>query len=138
MAEAIKTVVQCDFDGTITDEDVSYLMLEAYAEGDWKGMRQDYHDGKMSVGRFNTEAFAMVKADRESLLEVAHRTMKLRPGLPELVDCCRRKGFHFIIVSNGLDFYIRDILKNIGLGDKSYSLSSSLPFPLLSSQPLAN
>jgi len=117
LIETKKTLVQCDFDGTITEEDVSFMMLEAYAKGDWRGMLKEYRDGKMSVGRFNTQAFAMVKADRESLLEVAHRTMKLRPGLPELVAGCRRKNFRFIIISNGLDFYIKDILRNIGLED---------------------
>lgn len=117
MAEASKTVVQCDFDGTITDKDVSFMMLETYAEGDWRTMLKEYRDGKMSVGAFNSSSFAMVKADRESLLEIAHRTMKLRPGLPELVACCRRKDFRFVIVSNGLDFYIEEIMKNIGLED---------------------
>lgn len=117
MAETIKTVVQCDFDGTITDDDVSFMMLEAFADGDWRQMLKEYRDGKMSVGRFNSSSFAMVKADRESLLEVAFSTMKIRPGLPELVACCRRKDFRFVIVSNGLDFYIEEILKQYGLED---------------------
>ena len=117
MVEATGTVVQCDFDGTITDEDVSFMMLDAYAEGDWRTMLKEYRDGKISVGRFNTQAFAMVKADRESLLEFTHRTMKLRPGLSELVAACHGKNFRFVIISNGLDFYIKDILRNIGLGD---------------------
>jgi 2-hydroxy-3-keto-5-methylthiopentenyl-1-phosphate phosphatase len=110
-----KTVIQCDFDGTITDEDVSYKMLEAYAEDKWHKIRDDYHAGKISVGVFNTSAFAMVKAGKNKLLEVARNTMQLRPGLPELVECCRRKGFRFTIISNGLDFYIEDMMKNIGL-----------------------
>jgi 2-hydroxy-3-keto-5-methylthiopentenyl-1-phosphate phosphatase len=115
LAEAKKTVIQCDFDGTITDKDVSFMMLEAYAEGDWRAMLKEYRGGKISVGRFNTEAFAMVRVGREKLLEVAHRTMTLRPGLPELVEYCREKGIRFTIISNGLDFYIEDILKKIGL-----------------------
>ncbi|MFC2069739.1 MtnX-like HAD-IB family phosphatase [Chloroflexota bacterium] len=117
MAEARKTVVQCDFDGTITDEDVSFKMLEAYADSDWRQLWKQYRDGNISVGRFNTQAFAMVKADKKSLLEVASGTMMIRPGLLELVACCRRKNFRFVIVSNGLDFYIKDILGKIGLND---------------------
>ncbi len=115
MAKTVKTVVQCDFDGTITDEDVSFKMLEAYADSTWRQLLQEYRDGKLSVGRFNTQAFAMVKAGKDKLLEVAHRTMTMRPGLTELVDCCRRKNFRFTVVSNGLDFYIEDILKSNGL-----------------------
>ena len=111
MPEEVKTVVQCDFDGTITVEDVSFKMLEAYADSSWQQLRKQYHDGEISVGRFNTEAFALVKVGKEALLEVAHKTMEMRPGLEELVDCCRRKNFRFTVISNGLDFYIEDILR---------------------------
>ncbi len=117
LSEVTKTLVQCDFDGTITEKDVSFMMLDAYADGDWRQILREHQEGKISVGRFNTEAFAMVKADRESLLEVARANMKIRPGFHELVACCRRKDFRFVIVSNGLDFYIEEILRDIGMGD---------------------
>ena len=112
-----KTLVQCDFDGTITEEDVSFMMLDAYADGDWRRLFREYQEGRISVGRFNMDAFAMVKADRESLLEVAKGTMKIRSRFHELVACCRRRGFRFVIVSNGLEFYIKEILRDIGLAD---------------------
>ena len=59
----------------------------------------------------------MIKADRESLLKVARTNMKIRPGFHDMVALCRRKGFRFVIVSNGLDFYIEEILKDLGLED---------------------
>ncbi len=59
----------------------------------------------------------MVKADRESLLGVIRGRVKVRPGFEELLACCRRKGFRFVIVSNGLHFYINEILSNIGITD---------------------
>lgn len=89
------------------------MMLDAFAGGNWRQLLRDYQAGKMTVGDFNTRAFSMVKADRESLLGVVMGRIKLRPGFPELVDCCRRKGFRFVIVSNGLDFYIEEILRSI-------------------------
>ncbi len=117
MTEITKTLVQCDFDGTITEEDVSFMLLDAFADGDWRQLLREHQEGKISVGRFNTEAFAMVKADRESLLEVAKEKVKIRAGFHELVACCRRKGFRFVIVSNGLDFYIDEILRSIRMAD---------------------
>ncbi|MFC2051692.1 MtnX-like HAD-IB family phosphatase [Chloroflexota bacterium] len=111
------TLVQCDFDGTITEEDTSFMMLDTFADGDWRQLLKEYQDGRISVGCFNTKAFAMVKADKKSLLEVVKDNVKVRPGFLELVTCCRRKGFRFVIVSNGLDFYIEEILRDIGLGD---------------------
>ncbi len=117
MTEVTKTLVQCDFDGTITEEDVSFMLLDAFADGDWRQLFKEHQAGKMSVGRFNTEAFAMVKASRERLLEVAKGGVRIRAGFPEMVAYCRRKGFRFVIVSNGLDFYIEAILRDIGMGD---------------------
>ncbi len=92
-------------------------MLDAFADGDWRQLHRDFEAGKMSVGRFNTDAFAMVKADRESLLKIARNGVMIRGGFHEMVACCRRKGFRLVIVSNGLDFYIEELLKDIGLAD---------------------
>ncbi|MBI4284198.1 MAG: MtnX-like HAD-IB family phosphatase [Chloroflexi bacterium] len=117
MAEARKTLVQCDFEGTCTEEDVSYLLLDAFANGNWRGLLKEYEEGRISVGRFNSEAFAMVKADRQSLLKLVRSKTRVRPGFAELVACCRRRGFRFVVVSNGLDFYIREVLGGLGMAD---------------------
>ena len=37
-----KTLVQCDFDGTITEEDVSFMLLDAFADRDPRRWRQLY------------------------------------------------------------------------------------------------
>ena len=110
-------IIQCDFDGTITEEDVSFILLDTFAQGDWRKIFQQYRENKISVGDFNARAFAMVKAGREELLEVARDKVKLRDGLHQLVTYCQSQGFRFLIVSNGLDFYIKSILKDAGLGD---------------------
>jgi 2-hydroxy-3-keto-5-methylthiopentenyl-1-phosphate phosphatase len=112
-----KTLVQCDFDGTVTLEDASFIMLDAFANSDWRKKYDEYLAGKISVGRFNREAFAMVRADRKRLLASVEGKMTTRSGFKELVACCRRKNFRFVIVSNGLDFYITHILKSNGLTD---------------------
>ena len=62
----MKTLVQCDFDGTITEEDMGFLLLDSFASKDWRRLLTEYREGRMSVGRFNTKAFAMVKADSEN------------------------------------------------------------------------
>ena len=113
----MKTLLQCDFDGTITTEDVSFLILDAYGDKGWRRMFQDYKDGRISVGRFNTLAFATVRADREALLDLVRKKARLRPGLRNLVDFCRGNNMRFAIVSNGLDFYINAILQDIGIED---------------------
>lgn len=111
----MKTLIQCDFDGTITEEDMGFLLLDSFASKDWRRLLTEYREGRMSVGRFNTSAFTMVKADRQTLLNFVSSKAKVRAGFDELLAYCRRKGFRFVIVSNGLVFYIEAILRHIGI-----------------------
>ena len=111
----MKTLVQCDFDGTVTEEDTSFFLLDAFAQGDWRRLLREYKEYRISVGEFNTKAFAMVKADKPTLLAALKGKVKVRAGFHELVDYCLKKGFRLVIVSNGLDFYIGAVLKDLGL-----------------------
>jgi 2-hydroxy-3-keto-5-methylthiopentenyl-1-phosphate phosphatase len=111
----MKTIVQCDFDGTITEEDIGFMLLDRFAEAGWRKLLASYREGKMSVGEFNKKVFAMVRTDKETLVGYAVTRGKVRAGLDKLVSCCQRRGFDFAIVSNGLDFYIEAILKNMGI-----------------------
>ena len=123
----MKTAVQCDFDGTITVGEVSQLLLDEFAEGDWKRVGKDYTDGKISVQACNIIQFAMVKIDRQTMTDFLLNSgrVKIRPGFQELVEYCSRRGFDFIIVSNGLQFYIETILDNLGInGIEVYAAQS--------------
>ena len=111
----MKILVQCDFDGTVTEEDTSFFLLDAFAQGDWRRLLRNYKEHKISVGEFNTKAFAMVKADKHKLLEALKGNVKVRAGFHELVSYCLGKGFRLVIVSNGLEFYIRAVLKDLRL-----------------------
>jgi 2-hydroxy-3-keto-5-methylthiopentenyl-1-phosphate phosphatase len=127
----LKTLVQCDFDGTITDRDVSFLLLDAFAEGDWQSLLEEYYAGRISVGDFNTRAFAMIKAPASAQLDLIFRSgkIKIRPGLLELVNYCKENGLKFVIVSNGQDFYIKAMLADLGLGDVEFHAAQAKFLP---------
>ena len=112
-----KYLLQCDFDGTITIGDISFLILDRYAEGDWRSVLKDYQAGKISVGDFNNQAFAMVRQNQEILNALVKKEGIIRPGLNELVSYCDNNHIEFIIVSNGLDFYIRSLLNHNGFSN---------------------
>ena len=113
----MRIAVQCDFDGTITEEDVSFLLLDTYVGSKWREFWQEYLAGRIPVGTFNKKVFAMVKADRQTMTDLVLNSdrVRIRPGFNELLKYCSRKGFEFIIVSNGLTFYIEAILENLGI-----------------------
>ena len=113
----MKLAVQCDFDGTITEEDVSFLILDTFVGNKWREMLTEYMEGRIPVGAFNKKVFAMVKADKQTQLDVIFNSdrVKIRPGLKELIDYCSHQDYRFIIVSNGLTFYIDALLESLGL-----------------------
>ena len=123
----MKTLVQCDFDGTITNKDVSFLLLDALADGDWRQLLAEYQADKISVGNFNTRAFAMIKADKQTMLDLIFTSgkIKIRPGFQELVNYCSQNGLEFVIVSNGQDFYIEAILENLELQNIEFHAARS-------------
>ena len=59
----------------------------------------------------------MVKADKQTLLQYVQGRVKVREGFREMVDYCRRRGFKFVVVSNGQEFYIKAFLGELGIGD---------------------
>lgn len=112
-----KTAVQLDFDGTVTEEDISFLLLDKYANGDWRKYLTEYHAGKITVGAFNKKVFGMITDDEKTLTDFVLNSPKSKPrrGLWDLTSYCYRKGIKVIIVSNGLRFYIEAILNKKGI-----------------------
>ncbi len=113
----MKTAVQLDFDGTITEEDVSFLLLDEFAGGDWRQYLEQYSSGKISVAAFSKKVFGMVKVDEKTMTDFVLNSprVKVRAGLKELLDYCKNKDISVIIISNGLTFYIEAILKKLGI-----------------------
>ena len=112
-----RTLVQCDFDNTIAAFDVSFMLLDAFAAGDWRQILQEYREHKIPVGVFSQRTFAMIKADKATMVDYlfSDDRVSIRPGFKELLDLCSKKGFKFVIVSNGLTFYIDAVLNFIGV-----------------------
>ena len=111
----MKKMIQSDFDGTLTQEDVSFQILDAFANHDWRRLLDEYKTGKRSVLSFTTQSFVEVKEDEETVLKFVEKNARIRDGVKELVDYCSQNGFRFVVVSNGLDLYIKFILEKLGI-----------------------
>ena len=113
----MKTAVQIDFDGTVTIEDVSFLLLDTYVGSVWREYLKEYSTGKISVGAFNKKVFGMMQADRKTMTDMVltSERVKIRPGFRKCLEYCAGKDYKIVIVSNGLHFYIEAILKKLGV-----------------------
>ena len=112
-----KTAVQLDFDGTVTEEDVSYLLLDTFAGRNWRKYLDEYSSGKITVGTFSKKVFGMMIADRKTMTDFVLNNphVKVRPGLKEFIEHCKNIGIEVVIVSNGLTFYVEAILEKLGI-----------------------
>ena len=110
-----KTIIQCDFDGTVTEEDISFHILDRFAVQPWRPWLEKYKSGDITVGAFNTKVFSFVMETEKTLCDYILQITKVRPGFKELISFTRKNNIEFVITSNGLDFYINFILNGLGL-----------------------
>jgi 2-hydroxy-3-keto-5-methylthiopentenyl-1-phosphate phosphatase len=120
LIEHKKILIQCDFDGTVTVDDISFMLLDAFATGDWRTLDDEYTAGKITVGEFNDRAFAMLRADKQEMLDYLKGKVVIRAGFKDFTELCKQKGIRLVIVSNGWDFYVKQILGDIGINDVEY------------------
>ncbi len=108
-------IIQCDFDGTIITNNMSLLLREEFATGDWRQLENDYLHGHLTVEQSNMLQFTLIKEPKEKLQEFICQHIKVRSGFLEFVRYCRDTGVPLVIVSSGLDFYIETVLTQIGM-----------------------
>lgn len=108
-------LIQCDFDGTIIRNNLSVLLREEFARGDWQTIESRYLQGQLSVEQSNQLQYALIRETRDRLQEFVSHHIEVRPGFAEFIHYCQQKAIQFVIVSSGLDFYIETVLAQIGL-----------------------
>ena len=125
----MKTLLQCDFDATLTVGDVSYVVLDHFVDGDWRPILHDYIAGRITVEECMTGVFALAKATPQQVEDFVANTPRivLRPGIRELYRYCHSREIDLAVISNGMEFYIRRILARAGWDDvEIYAASADI------------
>lgn len=105
-----------DFDGTITREDVGDALFARF--GGERSLRavEAYRRGERSaVECFVEECLACGSVPADELREFL-RTREIDPTFAAFAAWCRDRSFNLTILSDGMDYYIRAILEQHGLG----------------------
>jgi 2-hydroxy-3-keto-5-methylthiopentenyl-1-phosphate phosphatase len=104
-------IVVCDFDGTITVEDVTNLIWDAHLPYDWRtALLPPSRDGRLSPLAMIARGYGDVAVPADALLAQVRPRARLRDGWAELGALCERRGWPLEVVSHGLGFYIRCLL----------------------------
>lgn len=103
-------LILCDFDGTITTQDVTNFLLDHFTGTGWRDtVLPRYWAGEMNHFQLMRELYASLRQAEPELLAVS-RDIKFRANFDRLVGYCREKKYSLSVVSGGLDFYIRSLL----------------------------
>lgn len=110
----MRTVIFCDFDGTISTHDVGYSLFKHFSHGENARLIPDWKAGTLSSRDCLQMEAAMVKAAPGEIMAYLDR-FELDPGFAPFERQCRRQGVELSILSDGLDFYIRHLLAKFDL-----------------------
>lgn len=108
----VKPVIFLDFDGTISRVDVVDAILDRYADPAWEAIERDWKAGRIGSRACLAGQLALVRAtpaDVDALLG----GIQIDRGFLPLLEACAATGMRSHIVSDGFDYCIGRILRQV-------------------------
>ena len=106
--------VFCDFDGTITQNEISIFVLDKLTKGKWRHGKVSIREGSAGSLYIYKRSEKFLKYNPQIENDVV-KFAKIERGFEKFYELCQKIGLNFIIVSDGFEFYIRKILSSIGI-----------------------
>lgn len=104
----------CDFDGTVSVRDVTDVLLETYALPEWRDIEALWRAGDIGSMECMQRQVALLACSRRQLDALAD-AVAIDPGFPDFVAACRDACLPVTILSDGIDYCIRRVLRHVGL-----------------------
>lgn len=108
--------VFCDFDGTISKEDVTDLVLERFARPEWHEIEDQWTSGEITSAQCMQRQVRLIEATREELYAFLD-TVEIDADFAAFKQFCDTKGLALTVVSDGVDHFIRRVLARHGFSD---------------------
>jgi 2,3-diketo-5-methylthio-1-phosphopentane phosphatase len=118
--------VLCDFDGTISVEDVIDSLLDRYGRPGWETLEKDWREGRIGSRACMGGQVALLDMSPDEL-DAHLREVRIDHAFPAFVAKARELGLPIHVVSDGLDLAIHRILDRHGLGDLPVSANHLAP-----------
>jgi 2,3-diketo-5-methylthio-1-phosphopentane phosphatase len=109
-----KFKIFCDFDGTVAIRDVGNELFRQFATPAWEEAVEAWKRGDITSKECLERECAVTTVTREQLKAFCAQN-PIDPTFAAFADFCRQRGYPLEILSDGMDFYIQEILKREGL-----------------------
>ncbi len=118
----------CDFDGTVSPRDIGAALAERFSpEGaaGRLGLLDDWLAGRVGHRELTRAQCALLSVTEEEALAFA-RTFRLDPQFAPFVREALARGDAVMVVSEGLDFYVRDHLARAGFPELPWAANHAV------------
>lgn len=106
--------VLCDFDGTISEKDVTDTLLNHFGNEKCALFEQQWQEGIIGSRECMHQQIANMQASQAELDSVLAQ-IKIDPTFSEFISFAQSRNLNVHIVSDGLDYAIQSILKRYNL-----------------------
>lgn len=113
-SSGVRVRIYCDFDGTITTEDTTDAVLRALAHPDWERLEADWIEGRLTAAECMRRQVSLIQGDAVAIDAVLER-IELREGFAQFSRWCDQRGVALVVVSDGVDRFIHQVLQRNGL-----------------------
>ena len=107
--------IHCDFDGTISREDVTDTLLVRYGRPGWEALEEAWQRGDIGSQECMSRQVALLDM-RPAELQQSLSQITIDPGFHRFVQLARELGIGVHVISDGLDHAISTVLAREGLG----------------------
>ncbi len=105
-----------DFDGTITKEDLIDRVLEEFADPQWLKIEQSWVNGEIGSRDCLAMQMKLIKAKLCDILDFAE-DIGIDETFLDFAKYCKDQAVQIVILSDGIDLFIKSILGRYGLND---------------------
>lgn len=104
----------CDFDGTISLDDVTDSLLERFARPGWQALEEEWRACRISSSQCMAGQIELLDCTRDEL-DAHFAEVEIDAGFKAFALALRDEGVPLRIVSDGLDHAIRTVLMRHGI-----------------------
>jgi len=106
-------VIFCDFDGTITTKDNIMAIMKKFAPPEWEPIKDQILGQEISIQQGVTQLFNLLSSDqKDEITQFVLNQAQIREGFEEFVAYTKAKHIPLFIVSGGIDFFVKPLVKD--------------------------
>ena len=110
-----KTVIFCDFDGTITNSDNIIAILQHFDPPGWNPIKDQILSQEISIRDGVAQMFSLLPAvKKDEVIEFVLEQAQIREGFADFVTFTREREIPLYVVSGGIDFFVHPLIKPFG------------------------